>query len=272
WVLTTILFPEDSSRLERLLATALFAVWPAAVASCLNVTPDHAVLAFFVIFLALLLKGKVEIAAVAGLFLVFSKEFGAIVYGAGAVVFLILDQLSLPNPGLRGRWRRFWKNRALVAPVILYVLVSAFALTRTGPAVWGGRSALSRVLKRFVFFNPGEIFLGSYGPSIWLLSFSWILTGIVIAAFFRLLASSQARNTLRSSPTEKAVLFVFLLFASVVYALTRYETFANPRYFLAIAPLLILNSLVGLRVLFARALQRLAVLAVTFVLLLASNF
>src|SRR5262249_29824387 len=114
--------------------------------------------------------------------------------------------------------------------------------------------------------------LGPYGPSIWILSFSWILTGIVFIALFRLLVSSRARIALGSAPTKKTVLFLFLVLVFAAYALTRYETFANPRYFLAIAPLLILNSLVALRVLSAWASVRQAVLAGTFVLLLASNF
>src|SRR5437773_8023926 len=44
WVLTTVFLPGDGRRSERLLATGLFAVWPASIGSCLSMTPDYGVL------------------------------------------------------------------------------------------------------------------------------------------------------------------------------------------------------------------------------------
>jgi hypothetical protein len=126
---------------------------------------------------------------------------------------------------------------------------------------------------RFVRFNPAELFFGRYGPLIWVLSFSWVLTALLLVAALRLAASSRARATLRSLAVSKAaLLFLVLFFAAAVFALTRYETYANVRYLLPLAPLLILVSVVSLEIALPRPAARRATLVVLFVLLVASNF
>jgi hypothetical protein len=272
WAIAAALLPGPAWRRERCLATGLFAVWPAAVGTCLNMTPDYGVLVFFLLTLALLLGDRVGAAALAGLFLVLSKESGVLLYGALLAIFSAVVFFQRKRP-VRERWRDLAGRWILGAPAGLYVLVFAWSLTRNRTAVWGGSGTLARTLKRFVFFDPAEIFVGPYGPAIWVLSFSWILTIFAVAAAVRLSVSGPARAALRSLPISRRTLICLsLLFAAVPYILTRFETYTNVRYLLPIAPLLILAFLISLSVLFSRPLPRQAILGITLVLLLASDF
>jgi hypothetical protein len=273
WVLTKVFLPEVNRRSERLLATGLFAVWPASIGSCLSMTPDYGVLVFFLLYLSLLLTERIEAAAVAGMFLVLSKEFGVLLYGLATALFITIRVFHRRESSLWRRWRESLGKRVLFAPAILYAAVSVVMLIRPGAGVWGGSAVSSNALSRFLFFNPAELFLGRYGPLIWVLSFSWILSASLLAMPISLSVSSRARNALRAIGAPKPALqFLVLLFAGAVLALTRYETFANVRYLLPIAPLLILTAVVLLEVTVPWAAVRRTTLGIVFVLLLASNF
>jgi hypothetical protein len=273
WVLTTVFLPEVNRRSERLLATGLFAVWPASIGSCLSMTPDYGVLVFFLLYLAFLLTERIEAAAVAGMFLVLSKEFGVLLYGVATALFIALRFFHRRESSLWRRWRSSVGKWVLFAPAILFAAVFGVLLMRPGAGVWGGSAVSSSALSRLLFFNPAELFLGRYGPLIWVLSFSWILSASLLAVPISLSLSSRARNALRAIGVPKPALqFLVLLFAGAVLALTRYETFANVRYLLPIAPLLILTAVVLLEVTVPWAAVRRATLGIVFVLLLASNF
>ena len=82
-------YPECPSR-DRCLLTALYAFWPAVAASCLNMSSDFGVLVFSVITVAFLLRDEMSRAAIAGLFLVFSKESGLLLYGLAAAAYVVL--------------------------------------------------------------------------------------------------------------------------------------------------------------------------------------
>ena len=113
--------------------------------------------------------------------------------------------------------------------------------------IWGGAAKnLPGVLKRFVVFNPGEILFGRYGPLIWILNMSWILTACLFAAGLRLALDRGSRRSFRlKTLSRRPVVFVLLVFAATTYALTRYETFSHARYLLAIVPFFILQFGVG---------------------------
>jgi hypothetical protein len=273
WVLTTVFLPGTDRRSERLLATALFAVWPASIGGCLSMTPDYGVLVFSLVYLALLLTNRIALAALAGLFLVFSKEFGVLLFGLATALFVVV-RFASGRRTLRERLREAFGHWILIAPALLYFAISAYTfLTRPTEAVWGGKASAASAVTRFVRFNPAELLFGRYGPLIWVLTFSWVLTALLLVAAIRLAAFSRARATLRSLAVSKAeLLFLVLFFAAAVFALTRYETFANVRYLLPLAPLLILASVVSLEITLPWPAARRATLGILFVLLVASNF
>jgi hypothetical protein len=102
---------------------------------------------------------------------------------------------------------------------------------------------------------------------------SWILTACLLAGGVKLAVVRSARRNFRSKVlSQRPLVFILLVFAATTYALTRYETYSHARYLLAIAPFFILVFVISLRVLLPRSALRYAILGVTFLLLLASDF
>lgn len=273
WILTGELWPGDSSRGDRFLGTAILAAWPAAVANSLSMNPDYGVFVFFLLYLAALIKERIPTAALAGMFLVLSKEAGVVLYGLTTLLYVLLFARRNPASG-ESTWSWICRHVLLLLPAIAYLANIGLTLTRDQPVIWGGAAAtLPRVLKRFFFFNPGEILAGRYGPLIWILSMSWILTACLLAALLKTAFRWRVRGSFRGEGRQRrALVFVLLLFPVAVYGLTRYETFSHARYLLALAPLFILAFVESLHILLARPLPRRALLAATLLLLLASNF
>jgi hypothetical protein len=272
WFITGALWPGAGSRGDRFLATAILAVWPAAIANSLSMNPDYGVFVFFLLFVAALIRGRLRLAALFAAFLVLSKETGVVLYGLTTLLYLILFARGSAASGRR-TWSRIREHSVLFAPALLYLANVGLTLTRDQPVIWGGTSTLPRILKRFVVFNPGEIYAGRYGPLIWILNMSWLLTACLLAAGVRLALVRSARESFRSKAlSHRPLVFVLLVFAATTYALTRYETFSHARYVLAIAPFFILVFVISLQILLPRSALRYAFLGATFLLLLASDF
>lgn len=273
WIITGAFWPRRESRGDRLLGTAILVVWPAALANSLNMTPDYGVFVFFLLFLAALLKERIALAALFATFLAFSKETGVALYGLTTVLYLLVfvgREVFLP----RRLWPVIRKYSVLFAPALLYLVVAGLRLRQSQPLMWSDtKMSFSYIARRFLVFNPGEIYAGRYAPTIWILSFSWILTLGLLAAGLALALSRRCRARLRSEAFfHRPLLFVILAFLATTYTLTRYETFSHARYLLGIVPLFVLLFLVALRVVVPRARPRYAFLGLTFLVLLASDF
>jgi hypothetical protein len=273
WFITGALWPGAGSRGDRFLATAIFAVWPAALANSLSMNPDYGVFVFFLLFVAALIRGRLPLAALSAAFLVLSKETGVVLYGLTTLLYLILFARGSAASGRRA-WSLIREHSVLFAPALLYLANIGLALTRDQPAIWGGAATnLPRILRRFVVFNPGEIYAGRYGPLIWILNMSWLLTACLLVAGLKLALVRGARESFRSKVlSHRPLVFVLLVLAASTYGLTRYETFSHARYLLAIAPFFILVFVLSLQVLLPRSALRYAFLGATFLLLLASDF
>lgn len=273
WTITGALWPGAGSRGDRILATAILAVWPAALANSLSMNPDYGVFVFFLLFVAALIPGRIRLAALFAAFLVLSKETGVLLYGLTTVLYLILFARGTAASERR-TWSGVREHSVLFTPALLYLANIGLTLTRDQPVVWGGAAtSLPRILRRFVIFNPGEIYAGRYGPLIWILNMSWILTACLLAAGLRLALVRSTRENFRSKAlSHRPLVFVLLVFAATTYALTRYETFSHARYLLAIAPFFILVFVISLQILLPRSSLRYAFLGATFLLLLASDF
>ena len=273
WIITGAFWPRRESRGDRLLGTAILVVWPAALANSLNVTPDYGVFVFFLLFLAALLKEKIGLAALFATFLVFSKETGVALYGLTTVLFLLV--FAGREVFLKRRlWLVIRRYFVLLTPAFLYLVAAVFRLRQSQPLMWRDtKTSFSYLARRFLVFNPGEIYAGRYAPTIWILSFSWVLTLSLLAGGLALALSRRCRARLRSEAFfHRPLVFVFLTFLATTYTLTRYETFTHARYLLGIVPLFVVLFLVALRVVVPRARLRYAFLGLTFLVLLASDF
>lgn len=270
WIIAKAFWPGEEGRGDRLLGTAILAVWPAALANSLNVTPDFGVFVFFLLFLAALLKERIGLAILSGVFLVFSKETGVLLYGLSTVLYLLL----FASRGTFRLWSVLRRYSVLLAPAVLYFVVAGLRMMQKQPLIWRDtKTSFSYIARRLLVFNPGEIYAGRYAPTIWILNFSWILTLGVLAGGIALGLSRRCRVRLKSAAfSGRPILFVLLAFLGSAYALTRYETFSHARYLLGIVPLFLLLFLVSLDVLVPRRELRYTLLGLVFLAFLSSDF
>ena len=269
------LLPAKQLWPERVLVTAIYAGLPLFLANTLNMTPDFGVLVFFLLTLALLLHRRLALAAAAGVLLVFSKEVGVLLYGVMLASFCYFYVARAQLAGreklraLLGRWPLG------IAPV-LFVSFYVYKATVAGPLLWTASETAkpANLLRAFTSFSLLDLsFLGNV-RGIFLLNFNWILT-LPVAALVIWRVVQFGCGLRRGAPSHapaRELGYVLTLFFVVFLLLTRFPTYINLRYMLPVYPLLLLFFIHALCVFLRNHKLRVALLAVTLVLIFASNF
>lgn len=262
------LFPGDGQAPERALLTFGFAVQPAFVASVVQPGLDFGVLVFFVIALWAALEDRILLMALAGVFLCFSKESGVLVYAllAGA-----LAVVSAARPG-GSAGRRLARLAPLVAPLALFVLYLWWRSLDPARTVLWNDSERHGLLTQFISVRL-DSFLASYLALMFVVSFGWVMSVVVAADLLE-----GARRWIRRLPARvmpdadrDGVLLCGLVLVGCAYALSRYTTYSNLRYFLpvyALLPIVFYAALLRFR---WSVSARRVLLGLVGVLLLASN-
>ena len=247
------LFPDGEH--EALLLTACLGVFPVVAAGTVDLNPDHGVLVFFLLVLRALIRARPVEAALFGLLLAFSKEPGVLLYGLAAVLWTLVfvtRRSGTPREKL-DRIARAWP---LALPLLAF-----------GAFVWkgsrGGANPLWHapggipLLETFTSFKLMDPPFLAQLIGIFVLQFAWVVSLFALLRWVRM----AVRAAFALGPAEPPPLFFFdALLVAATLLLTRYQTFLNLRYYLAVTPLLLVCGLSGLRELLPRP-ARLAVLA-----------
>lgn len=244
---------------DSALLTACLGLFPVVVSGTVDVNPDHGVWVFFLLALRSLLRGGLVEAALFGALLVFTKEPGVLLYALAAGLWALI-LVARREGQVRDKLRRLLGAWPLVLPLVgfaLYVLRGAAA---GEDPLWhvANDHPLLDTFTTFRLFSPAFVaqLLG-----IFVLQFAWLLTLLALARWLRM----AARAAFAVGPPEPPLRVYFdalLLLAAL--ALTRYQTFLNLRYYVALFPLLLLAGWAGLEVLKAPRAPALAVLALLF--------
>ncbi len=249
-ILVRVLGP--TRRTEILLATACFAACPIVNANLTNPSPDAGVLVFFVLFLWALVSEHRRSALLCGVALVFSKESGAVLYLLSLVLWLALVE---DRTGRSLRKLAVWS-------VPIFLLGGWYSARYLGgaPALWSDPRGLA--VGQSLTLDVTKTYFRGFLVALFVIHFTWVASILVVAG--AVLRFRQWRN-------ERLELFFFALLVSAVFFLTRYETYAHPRYVLAIYPLLVIVFAVATVRLFSS--RRLQLTLGLFALLWAlSNF
>ncbi|TMA29599.1 MAG: glycosyltransferase family 39 protein [Deltaproteobacteria bacterium] len=262
--LVLALFPD--AEIEALLLTACLGVFPVVVAGTVDVNPDHGVLMFFLIVLRALVREKPRQAALAGLLLVFSKEPGVLLYCLAVglwVLLFVTRRAGTPEEKAR-RLLRDWR---LAAPLLAFGIYLVSASLHGFDPFWQDVSGRKPLLETFTTFRIDQAFLAQM-LGIFVLQFAWVLT---LLALFRWVRMAARAAFAIGPPETPALLFCDLLLLLATLLLTRYQTFLNLRYYLALVPLLLVCGLAGLRQVSGARLPRLAVLGALALLFAVSS-
>ena len=242
------LIPGEGWWLDRALLVTILAVHPLAAATLVQLNLDFGVCVFFAITLAALVWDRHRVAALAGLFLCFSKETGVLVYAATITLHLVFRVFAGSGPAFARCWGAIRRAAPIMLPLAVYVSFLAWwAVTHDSSVIWI-RDTQERPLSGMRWFDFDDVVLRSYLAIILVLGFAWV-PALVIATDFARGALRMLRRLEDRSPAGVNVnlaWFLASLTAVLMYLLTVYRTWSFPRYFAILAPLLILTAFVSL--------------------------
>ena len=254
------------SEIEAALLTACFGLFPVVVAGTVDLNPDHGVLVFFLLALRSLLRGRLLLASLFGALLVFSKEPGVLLYGLAIAVWALL--LVARREGSVGeKLRRLGRAWPLLLPLAGFATSLLLRLRMSDEALWhlAGDRPLIETFTTFRLLDAGFI---AQLIGIFVLQFAWVLTALAVVRWARM-AGRFAFSLPAGEPPLHLFFDALLLLATLL--LTRYQTFLNLRYYVAVFPLLLLCGFAGLRQLLPRGAARTAALGALLVLFAAST-
>ena len=276
WRLSAIVFPQPDLRVERSLVTAAFAAQPALLAAVVQPGLDLPVVTWFLWTAVFLLRGRWTWAALTGIALTFTKETGVLLYAVlAAAVIIWRPGVALGAPGAHTQAAR--RVAILVLPGLTfaaYVLYRAHAARSGEPVVWNvGTAMIGQSLVRQLLVPRLDRYVATSLAVMFVLNFAWIpaLSGAAgLAAVARIVGSERERwnAVVRAFAGEAG--FMVLVLVGTTFALTRFATYANARYYLVVAPLLSLLLCAALLAVRAPPLARRTVLALYVIASFAS--
>jgi hypothetical protein len=247
--------------LTKALLTFSFAVHPLILGASFNFCLDHGLMCFFLLYYWFCISKNPIAAALAGTFMVFTKEPGVLLLPIPILAVLI-------ESTARSRMR-ILKSMLAAAVVPLLFFGGSYVFRKyfqAGSAVWEQTSQKSLQETAAMYLNIfrwNSISITNL-IHVFVLNFNWVLT-VSFLAFTVLLGLRSKKRSLERN--DWSLLFVL---AGVTWALTRYETFTNARYVVpAVAILLLVTGIQGLRVLKSRRVQRVSAASLAVLLLLA---
>jgi hypothetical protein len=199
--------------------------------------------------------------ALAGTALTFSKEPGVVLYVLAVGLHALVFELS---PRAQ-RVRRLVRRWPLAIPPLLLIV---FYLARSAGPWVNPVHPTTPLIAQMLRLNLFVVL--AYCATIFVLQFTWIPTSFVVA---HVALCARAALSRKSLPITRQELFVWLLFATAAAAWISFPTFVNARYFLPLAPLLLLCFASALGAIDPpRPILRASVIAAVAALFLASAF
>ena len=268
------LIPGEAWFWQRAQLVTVIALHPLIAATLIQLNSDFGVYVFFAMTLAAILSQRYWLAALAGIMLCFSKETGALIYAAALGLHFLFRALEEKGSAAE-RVRVFLKSAwPALAPIVLYAAFLAWwSATQGSYAVWN-QGIHERPAEGMHWFDFDDVILRSYAAIIFVLGFAWIPTSVILADVALGAARTVRRlgdRTLNGADSRVAG-YLTALSAVLVYLLTVYRTWSFPRYFVVLAPLLLLVAFISLVRLGAGARVRRYSLAALSVVLFISNY
>jgi hypothetical protein len=268
------LIPGEESWVERALVVLVVAVHPLIAATLLQVNTDFGVYVFFAMVLATIAWRRYWLCAAAGVMLCFSKETGALVYAVALglhVLFVAAENGGPVRARITGALRA--AAPAFVPLVLFAAFIGWWAATQSSYAIWN-QGIQERPLTGIRWLDFDDVIFRSYAAIIFVLGFAWVPTAAIVGDLALGAARAARRLGDRPLPGMDARFAAYLasLTAALAYLLTVYRTWSFPRYFVVLAPLLIITAYVSaVRLGAAPRVRRGALAALAAVLLSASH-
>jgi hypothetical protein len=271
------LIPGEGFWMERALIVSMVAVHPLLAATLVQVNADFGVYVFFAMSLAALVWRRYWLAAAAGMMLCFSKETGALIYFAMLALHVLFRLIETRAAKAR--------TSGAVNPAILETIPALLPLVAFGGFLvwWGATQDSYAVWNQGIHEHPAagmhwfdfdDVILRSYAAIIFILGFAWIPTAVIVTDVVT--GAGRALRKLADRPLTgvdaNLAGYLAALTTTLVYLLTVYRTWSFPRYFVVLAPLLLLAGFISFVRLGAGPRVRRGALAVATIVLFSANY
>ena len=245
--LLRLAFPEPAQRVERALLTAGFALQPSLLASVVQPGLDLPVVPAFIWCTVLMLERRWVATIIVGTIAAFTKETAVLLYAVLLAAYALWTLVRTPGSP-RTRIVQVLRLAPLVTPGIAFGLYLAWRMLSAPagePVVWNaGTAMINQSLVRQLLVPRIDRYVASFVAMMVILNFSWIAAGFTVAGTVayvrRLLREARWPDRWRALVSDAGTVpgFLVLLTAAVAFALTRFATYANPRYVLPFVALL----------------------------------
>jgi hypothetical protein len=258
------LFSARLSPANLTLLTFCFGLNPVFLVHVIQPSLDFTLPILLVMVLLCLFTDRFILAAAAGTLLVFTKESGFMLYGVSVFLYLLLmifsDRSLIRNPVGLVR-----KTIVLIIPVFLFGMYMSHV-----PSTQIGSTWAQGVMKMFRFYLVSKVMLAQL-IALFVVNFSWIISAIIVINV-PVIAVQYLRYSTRKAAVKPVFnkryegIYFCVLFAAIVYFLTRIPFVNNPRYMLPALPVMII--LFGGSLINALRKQTLITIALTVILIL----
>jgi hypothetical protein len=245
--LVRLALPGRDLEVERALATGVFMLQPSFLASVLQPNVDLPVLAGFVWCLVTLIERRWVWTVVVGVATAFSKETGVLVYGVTVACYALWLIARDPRPW-RERVVAVGRMAPLAIPLVVFsaYVIAYLVLRPTTTAVWKGETSRSAMAHQLIVPRFDDV-TAAYLAMIFVLNFAWIPTLAVIADLAASLRGRLGHRVRAVAGLDSGVVgLLTLVTIGVVYFLTRFATYTNPRYVLVAVAMVLAMFVIAL--------------------------
>jgi hypothetical protein len=242
------LLPDEEWRWQRAQLVTVIALHPLIAATLIQLNSDFGVYVFFAMTLAAIVCRRYALVALAGLMLCFSKETGALVYAAALglhLLFRLFEEKGSNGERLQSILRDAWP--AMLPLIAFAAFLIWWSATQGSYAVWN-QGIHERPVEGMHWFDFDDVILRSYAAIIFVLGFAWIPTSVILTDVALGAARTARRLGDRALPgvDVRVAGYLTAVTAALVYLLTVYRTWSFPRYFVVLAPLMLIVAFVSL--------------------------
>lgn len=234
-------------RVDRALVTAAFCLQPSFLGTAVQPGIDLPLVPGFIWCTVFLVERRWLGTVVVGLALAFTKETGVLLYATLLATYALWLLVRTPGPA-RERAVAALRLAPYAVPGIvfgLYLLWRKYAAPSGAPVVWNaGTGMIGHGLLHQLIVPRIDRYLASYLAMMGVLNFTWVMTLCIGAAALvfvrRVFRAPSWRDRWETIARAAATVpgFVVLLTAASAYALSRFATYANPRYVLPVVALM----------------------------------
>lgn len=267
-------------QVDRALLTAAFCLQPSVLGAVVQPGIDLPLVPGFIWCTVFLLERRWLATIIVGLALAFTKETGVLLYATLLASYALWLLVRTAGPA-RDRIGVVVRLAPYVVPGVvfgLYLLWRKYAAPAGEPVVWNaGTGMIGHGLLHQLVVPRIDRHLASSLAMMGVLNFTWVMTACIGAAGLvllrRVLRGASWRERWQTLERDAATVpgFVVLLTVASAYALSRFATYANPRYVLPVVALMYVPFFGALLALGLTAAVRRGILAAFTVVLLVST-